>query len=235
MPNLSSINAHFELKLIMIFFRRLMAFMKGFVISRSQPCPNLVKRYCLQTLLRRCPSSVRREVDARLQLVGAKRKKGLLISVHAILAEGKNKPGSGRLIVTLSTRNYTEVSFTTVSLGFKAFMTKYNRTHAPSFRFLYAQRNSVTIREMKPAKGVSLDGRDLRVNGPLGVQWTVNEAFAVGMRLGRVDRVHIGTVAGMTFLEASDGRELIIFKVCLSCTNWAYIVHIMGIRLKCVL
>ena len=202
------------LTLVMISFLRLMAFMKGFVISRSKPCPNLVKRYCMQTLLRRCPSKVRREVDARLDLVSGNRKKGLLISVQAILEECKDKPGSGRLLVTLTTRNTVKVSFLSVSPGFKAFMLKYNRTHAPSFRFPYANANIVTIREFKSqTKGVCLDGRDLRVDGPLGIQWKENEPFAVGAQLGRVDRVYIGTVAGMTFLQSSDGRQIIIFKV----------------------
>ena len=193
-----------------------MAYMKGFVLSRSTPCPNLVKRYCMHTLLRRCPISVRTDVDARWNLLGsAERTKGMLVSVAAVLAAGKNKPGSGRLVINLTVRNTKKVHYLAVSSEFKAFMHKYNRTHAPSFRFIY-EHPTVSLLEFKSKlAGVSLDGRDVRVDGPLGIQWKENVPFAPGLRLGRVDRVLIGTVAAMTLLQSNDGRQIIIFKVLL--------------------
>ena len=168
----------------------------------------------MQTLLRRCPIQIRRDIDARWDLLGcAERTKGMLISVAAIIAAGKHKPGSGRLMIDLTTRNTKKVSYLNVAPGFKTFMQQYNRTHEPSFRFLY-QRPTISIKEFKPKQpGVSLDGRDVRVDGPLGIQWKVNVPFAPGLRLGRVDRVMVGTVAGMTLLQSNDGRQIIIFKV----------------------
>ena len=75
---------------------------------------------------------------------------------------------------------------------------------------------TVSLLEFKSKlAGVSLDGRDVRVDGPLGIQWKENVPFAPGLRLGRVDRVLIGTVAAMTLLQSNDGRQIIIFKVLL--------------------
>jgi hypothetical protein len=61
-------------------------------------------------------------------------------------------------------------------------------------------------------KCVSLDGRDLRVDGPLaiGIQWTAKVRHPFNNRLA--DKRLQGTVEGMTYLREG-GRSIVIFKV----------------------
>ena len=95
-------------------------------------------------------------------------------------------------------------------LAFKSFMMKYNREHDSNFRFLWTSPR-VSVWEFKPTKkGVLLDGRDLRVNGPLGIQWTAQMHHPFNNRLADVRQQ--GTVAGMTYLQEGP-KTIVIFKV----------------------
>ena len=203
-----------------------MSFLKGFILSRRSPCPNLVKGYTVQTLLRRCPIELRLQVDARWALVGGnitRSKRGALVNVQGILDSKKGKPGSGMLLVYTHKNNSTEITLdarTRMPPAFKAFMIKYNREHDGNFKFAYTNPR-VSMWEFKAKKkGVLLDGRDLRIQGPRGIQWTGQMRHPFNNRLTDIQLQ--GTVAGMTYLQEGP-KTIIIFKVITCC---AHIVHI---------
>jgi hypothetical protein len=193
-----------------------MSFLKGFILSRRSPCPNLVKGYTLEALLRRCPSDLRKQIDARWEMTGGdttRTTKGALVNIQSILAEKATKPGCARLFVEPTQTNSREVTLAerrNMPSEFKAFMAKYNNERSSEFRFVYTSPR-VGIWEFKSnKKGVSLDGRDLRVDGPLGIQWTAKVRHPFNNRLA--DKRLQGTVEGMTYLREG-GRSIVIFKV----------------------
>ena len=226
---------------------RLMAHFKSFVKRRVDPIPNLVSSISLATLIRRCPSGIRAEIDALWSNESEKIYARQLQSVAYALEEKRHGHGTGRLVVLLKQRNHKQVYMTDLTTGFKNFMVYYNRRHEADFRFnlryvpnyviicshLCAQyvHNCVpnffwptcrrclkyVIKTKQP--GVTLDGRELRVNGNRAIMWQVQ-----GHNRGAHDCV--ATIMGMIYLLEGD-REIIIFKVVrhtrLNFINWARI------------
>lgn len=114
---------------------RLMAHFKSFVKRRVDPIPNLVSSISLATLIRRCPSGIRAEIDALWSNESEKIYARQLQSVAYALEEKRHSHGTGRLVVLLKQRNHKQVYMTDLTTGFKNFMVYYNRRHEPDFRF----------------------------------------------------------------------------------------------------
>ena len=186
---------------------------KEFIHNRKDPAPNIIARYSARALLRHCPASIRSQISFRWASRGLQ-SRGLLSSVQNKIDDKGCIPGSlqgtrsGQFEVDVSRRQGLRVKRVDLEEPLRNFIFD-NRLHLLRRAFSYFSRHTRVKQIKAKTASVTLDGRDLRVDGVHAIMWLDN----------RSGDTRVGSVAGMSYIYSTQetGHAAMVIKV--SCTH----------------
>lgn len=171
--------------------------------NRKDPAPNIIARYSARALLRHCPASIRSQISYRWASRGLA-SRGLLSSAQSKIDEKGCTSGSGKFEVNVARRQGVRIKRADLDEPLREFI-YHNRQQLLKGVFSYYSRHTRIKQINSNTVSVTLDGRDLRVDGVLAIMWLDN-AFG---------NMCVGTVAGLYYIYSTQatGHSAVVVKV----------------------
>jgi hypothetical protein len=114
---------------------RMVGWLKNFVQTRARPAASLVKGYTIHMLARRAPFALAQEFEIRRRDYGKDMaKRGHLTLASTMIASRADKPGCGKVFVTVAKRNRTKYQYARLPAAFKLYYKTYQSALPPGLR-----------------------------------------------------------------------------------------------------